>query len=429
MTTAVRSLSCPSCGGAVVIRGFAHTRTVVCERCASVLDASDPSLRVLERFDRAMRITPRIPLGARGTWHGDPYQMIGVQQRCIAVDGERYCWEEYLLFNPYAGFRYLTVYEGHWNDVVPLRALPAAGTGARATATLGGETFRHFQRARATTTFAAGEFPWEVRVGDAVTVDDFVAPPRLLSRETTADEITWSLGTYVPGPRVWAAFRLDGPPPPARGVFANQPSPIGTSAREMWRLFRWFALAATAIFGVVSALARHERVLSQRYTFVPAQTPPFVTRPFDLRGHTSNVEITVDADLSNQWLALALTLVNDSTGTAYDVGREVSYYAGVEGGESWSEGSRHDRVRIPAVPSGRYILRVEPDGGGDGAAARPISYALTVRRDVPPVGYYLFALLLLAAPPVWTSLRAGRFEAARWRESDYAPVASGDDDE
>ncbi len=32
------------------------------------------------------------------------------------MEGVAYSWHEYVLFNPYKGFRYLTEYDGHWND-------------------------------------------------------------------------------------------------------------------------------------------------------------------------------------------------------------------------------------------------------------------------------------------------------------------------
>ena len=41
-----------------------------------------------------------------------------MQARAVIVDGIAYEWHEYLLFNPWRGFRYLTQYNRAW-DVVP----------------------------------------------------------------------------------------------------------------------------------------------------------------------------------------------------------------------------------------------------------------------------------------------------------------------
>ena len=139
----VKSLNCPSCGATLTVRSFSHAVTIVCDSCHSILDAQDPRLQVLQKFEATTRDAPLIPLGARGTIRGTQFEVIGFQRRTIQVDGTPYSWHEYLLFNPFKGFRYLTEYNGHWNDVSILRALPDLSPGA-STLTYLGETYRHF---------------------------------------------------------------------------------------------------------------------------------------------------------------------------------------------------------------------------------------------------------------------------------------------
>ena len=92
-----------------------------------------------------------------------------------------------------------------------------------------------------------------------------------------------------------------------------------------------------------------------------------------------------------------MALVNVETGEALDFGLELSYYAGVEDGEAWTEGSRDARELLPSVPPGKYVLRIEPEGGDAGQA---VPYTVRVRRDVTRVWYPLLALLLLLVPPI-----------------------------
>src|SRR5262245_26203805 len=120
----VKALNCPGCGGALTVRAFEHTLTVVCPQCLSILDARDPNLQILQKFTDKTRVKLLIPLGSRGTWQGTQYEVIGYQRRTVRVEGTDYSWSEYLLFNPYKGFRYFTEYNGHWNFVRPARALP-----------------------------------------------------------------------------------------------------------------------------------------------------------------------------------------------------------------------------------------------------------------------------------------------------------------
>jgi hypothetical protein len=421
----VKSFSCPGCGAPVVIRGFATTLSVVCGNCHSVLDAKDPDFAVLQRFQVAESIQPLIPLGTRGKVRGDPYEAIGFQVRTITAEGVDYSWEEYLLFNPYKGYRYLTQYQGHWNDVTVLRTLPEVDTsGARPVAKVLGQKYRHFQRSLARTTYVLGEFPWQVRVGDETTeCNDFVAPPRMLSSETTGSETTWSLGEYITGRQVWDAFKLPGSPPAPVGVYENQPSPYGGNIKEVWLACALFLAALVAVALFFGIFSRNEQVFSGSYRFAPhaGGEPSFVTDYFELKGRTSNVELSTRTDLSNNWVYLNYALINADTGQAFDFGREVSYYFGRDSDGAWTEGGQNDTAVVPAVPSGRYYLRVEPEMD---ANAPGVGYEITVRRDVPSVSYYLIAALLLLVPPVFLAFRSMGFEQARWRESDYTPPSS-----
>jgi len=433
----VRGFNCPSCGAAIELRAGAHTQNVACARCGAVLDARDPNLRILQQAAQRLRVEPAIPLGTRGTLHGQPWEVVAFQQRTITVDGEDYSWREYLLFNPYRGHRYLTEYDGHWNDVETLRTVPAIAESARPVARLGPDPFRHFQTAAARTTYVVGEFPWEVRVGDEVTTRDFIAPPRLLSQESTAEETTYSLGTYLPADAVWRAFSLRGTPRAPVGVFANQPNPHRERARGVWRVAKLAALLLMGLGVARCATARNEQVFAREYEYGRAtgDTAAFVTDPFELRGRTSNAAIELHADVDNNALFVEVGLVNAETGAIWDVGRELAYYHGVEDGESWREGSEHDRVVLPSVPSGRYYLRIRPEGEAqanpvaDQASVRPIRYSVRVRRDVPRPGYWLLAFGLVVLPSLWPLLRAWSFEQSRWQQSDYAITSGGSDDE
>ncbi len=121
----VKALNCPQCGAAITLRSFQQAVTVVCESCHSILDAKDPNLTVLQQFKAATNeLRPMIPLGTRGKLRGTDYEVIGFQRRSIFSEGERYDWHEYLLFNPYKGFRYLSEYQGHWNDISVCKVEP-----------------------------------------------------------------------------------------------------------------------------------------------------------------------------------------------------------------------------------------------------------------------------------------------------------------
>jgi hypothetical protein len=425
-----KSISCPNCGGPVELRGFAHTLSVVCPQCLNLLDASTPEVQILEKFQGKTQVKPAVPLGVRGKIGDTQYEVIGFQVRQVSTGDDSYSWDEYLLFNPYQGFRYLTEYNGHWNFVHVETALPEQ-TNARGKPAVrfGGKTYLAFDSMRASTAYVLGEFPWKVQRGDSVACQDFVAPPSMLSSESTGGETTWSRAEYMTGPQVWQAFKLPGSPPPAYGVFANQPSPYGASVASSWATWLWLNVALAAIIFFFMIFSPGRVAFSDHYAYSQGMSSlksdsAFVTPPFQLNGRDSNVELSIHTDLDNSWAYFNFALINDQTGQTFDFGREVSYYRDSDG----SEGSRNNSVIVPGVPSGQYYLRVEPEM----ALGSPfMRYDLELRRNVPNYGFFGLAALLLLIPPAFTTFRRGSFEAARWRESDYAPSmssSSGGDD-
>ncbi len=427
--SAVRGFNCGACAAAISLRAAQLTASVACPSCGTIVNPRDPNLRVLQEASVRQAHLPRIPLGARGTLEGEPWDVIGFQYRTITVEGVDYGWDEYLLLNPYRGFRYISEYQGHWNVIRPLKALP--GGDRVALAEHGGHEFKRFQGAVATTRVVHGEFPWQVRAGDAVETIDFVAPPLMLSCEREGDDETWSLGTYTSGEAVWQAFALPDAPPPAIGVFANQPSPYAGRPRIYWRIFGALALLGLALIVARFVQADRRVVYAGTHSFAkgPASAA-FVTPEFDVPGEMANVEVQARAPgLTNDWMSLALALVNVDTGTALDFGTDLSYYEGVEDGERWTDGSRETTFTVPEVPGGRYVLRVEPSGAD---RSLRIDYALRLRRDVPGLLYPLLALGLLAIPPVLVGMAAAGFERQRWAESGdvwSSGEAAGESDE
>ncbi|MBV9180181.1 MAG: DUF4178 domain-containing protein [Acidobacteria bacterium] len=415
-TPQVKSLNCPSCGATLTVRSFGHAVTIVCDSCHSILDAQDPKLQILQKFEAATHEDPPlIPLGTRGSIRGTIYEAVGFQRRTIHVDGVPYSWHEYLLFNPYKGFRYLTEYNGHWNDVSVLRSLPDIGPGGSRLSYLG-ETFKHFQTAQAETSYVLGEFPWQVRQGEIAEVCDYVSPPRMISSEKTGEQITWSLGEYMTGRDIWQAFKLSGQPPTPIGVYENQPSPMSANVKVVWSMVGLFLLLLVALLAASYFTARNEQVFEQSYQFNSSVRgeASFVTEGFELKGHTSNVELTTTARVDNNWIYLNYALINQDTGHAYDFGREVSYYHGYDEDGSWSEGRTKDTVTLPSIPPGNYYLRVEPESAPNRGT---IAYTITVKRDVPQASFFGLGVLALLVPAGLITWRSLNFEHLRWAES------------
>lgn len=106
--------ACTACGGALLLRAEGVSETLSCPYCGAVLDARDPRHQVLARYRAKLDVPIKIPIGARGTFRGERMQVVGYQRRAVNYSGVIYGWDEYLLWSPYKGYRWLVESDGHW---------------------------------------------------------------------------------------------------------------------------------------------------------------------------------------------------------------------------------------------------------------------------------------------------------------------------
>lgn len=291
------------------------------------------------------------------------------------------------------------------------------------TVTLAGRVYQHFQTSVPVTTSVLGEFPWVAKIGDSARMRDFIAPPYLLSQEVTSTESVWSAGEYLEPEEVWAAFAMPGAPPAKIGVAAAQPNPWTEETPAVWKSFWLAAAVCVGAYAVFAALASGSSVYEGSFAVAAGDLERSrVSEVFEVKGRTSNLEVSIDTNLEQHWAYVSMALIDADTDQALDFGRELSFYNGVDDGESWSEGGRSETFYVPSVPAGRYYLRVEPE-----TDASQLSFRVAMKRDVPLKRLPLIALGLLLLPAVWAGMRQSSFENTRWMESDH-PRTSSDDD-
>jgi hypothetical protein len=412
-----RALHCPACGGAITLRAVGLSVNVGCTQCGSLLDVANEEVRILKKA-REHQQKPRIPLGTRGVLQGITWEVIGLLRKSSVVGvGERYSWEEYLLFNPYQGFRFLAQARGHWTLYQVIK-------GRQADADTNG--FEPFFRGKAEVDYVLGEFYWRVKKGDTAELTDSIKPPYVRSVEKTGDEIVTSLGRYLPAADVSAAFGI--PPnllPKPIGVAANQPSPYAAHLPAILTVTVVAVAVATAIQFVQASTAKDELVASDYFTLTAEnRNDARIYEPIRLGPGQANVCISSHASLSNNWAELNATLLDEATLERRSVQLGMELYSGFEGGEHWSEGSPNASGCFPAVPKGSYRLILDADAGeldwGGIGKSQAMGYQL--HRDVSIWSNWLALLLALLPYPLYLWFRHHSFEYARWSESDYMPA-------
>lgn len=428
-------LTCPKCNAPIDLQAPDQSMRVTCAHCNSLLDATQGNLRYLGALAK-IRATPKVPLGKHGRFGEVRYTCIGFMRRECVVEGITYAWDEYLLYDPRVGFRWLLESNGHWSFVEPVKAgnvnehfleVEYAGFG-----------FKAFSNVQAKVAYVLGEFYWEVALGEMVEATDFIHPPYVLSKEVSGTEIVWSRGSYLEPEAVWQAFRLEGRASSREGVAPNQPSPTRESAGAIYRWTGLFYAALVLLFVAFQVTARRQVILNQSFDRPPGEnplapaapgTPPeavFFSEPFTLEGSAANVEIELFAGTRNTWLAVNGALIHEDTGRVDLFGIESAYYAGVEDGESWSEGSQADTEYLSHVPAGRYVVRLEPQW----ERGKPMTpFRVQMTWGAPRLLHPVLAALALALVPLAAFWREKRFEQRRWAESTYGDGSGGEDDE
>jgi len=423
-----RAITCPSCGGTIAVKAAGYSVSVACQYCGSVLDVAHPDVKIIAEYhEAAARLD--LPLGSRGVIFGTEWEAIG----WLAREAGGYAWQEYLLFNPYAGYRWLVESGGEWQFGQMLTARPEPVPGGWGWA---GRRFAPEEGgAIISTTRVVGEFYWRVRAGDVVEAESFISEDgQSLSLERTGDEEQWT--HLVPIPRRWVDdfTRPQGPdlahPTPEHPQPSSQPGWFdrlwrrrpGSDESDVWTMAvmalatAFLALMALAWLGAATSSAS-----ARASVVVDGPVARFSLGPVTVSRAAQFVSVKVAASaFANQWVDLDYRLVNRATQAALPASATVEYYSGRDSDGDWSEGSHEASTTFSQVPAGQYDLMVEAQahrwndpalsnlyGPAPAFASESIDLAFLLEAGGTPWGVWWLAVAALAIPVVaWAAFRA-----------------------
>lgn len=407
----VKSFSCPACGGIVEIRAVGHSISAACAHCSTLIDTANDNFKIIKQEHQSSRDSD-IPIGSMGVFDAVKWEVIGYVEK--KDKSQMSYWEEYLLFNPYFGFRFLIQADGHWSIAsIIKRYLPLAGSASEVE--LDGEKFSVFCRGQSTVEYVKGEFYWRVRKGDEEKYADYIAPPKLLSVEKNKQEVTLSLAEYMQPEVVEKAFGVE--LPKRSGVAANQPPPF---FGEFSAILKIAGISILAAFLIQWNMGGGTVVNTSRIHIAQRDTEKTFSTPVFNLPKRSNLFITSVVPVSNNWMELDLSLVNEGSNETYEAKQVIEYYYGQDGGDSWSEGGQVAESSFSAVPVGNYRLVIDPSLGQLDAAG--IDLSLEIRHNVTVWGNFWIIFLCMLVFPVYALLYRLYFENKRWGSSDYAPA-------
>lgn len=416
---------CTSCGAPITVTS-PDTKAVGCGHCGAVVDVNDPDLKILSGALKTLD-EPFLPVGIQGKLGGRDYAIIGYLKRGTSEGDTHYYWDEYLLHSKTAGYAWLIESNGHWSLGKPVTRQPTIRAAARPLARFLDRDYRHFANYPAEVVRVIGEFNWRVSVGETVRVDDYIAPPYMLSCEKSDREITWTMAEYLEPDAIRQAFKLKTALPERVGVGANQPAPPGSGggSTRYWVAFTAFVLLAFVLQAGFLFTADRTIVWQGMLKVDQGLKTETINAPVvHVAGRPGNLRLKQQTNLENRWLDSNVSLVNQQTGQVFQAQQEISYYHGEDSDGSWSEGDRDAETVFNDVPPGDYTLDAEAEvdpaeGSGD------VTDRLQLVRNVPLWGNFWLLLVLLLIPPLLSRWGGDSFEEQRWSESDYG--GGGDD--
>ncbi|EIZ81163.1 hypothetical protein WSK_0108 [Novosphingobium sp. Rr 2-17] len=405
--TAVRAIICPQCGGALEVRAAGYSVNLACQHCGSLLDVSRPEVALIEAHKRAARQF-RLKLGRRGTLFEVEWEVVGA----LARKDEAYAWDEYLLFNPYAGYRWLVLSGAEWQFGTMMLDLPE---GDDDTVTWRGERYiRDGAEGTTRTTAVLGEFYWRVRKGDRVAACLFERGKVILSREDGGGEVNWTQLIPVGAATVNAAFGLRDHKP-RRRASAQPFAPFAVTARPTSDLSAMFAFALGALVLLLLAMAFISGPVDRASGSIDA---PYGKTREGVKIGTISVQrpyqfVTVKAqtaNISNTWVDLDYALVDRATGQSIDGYGMVEHYSGHDSDGYWSEGTLTDTTLFGQVRRGTYDVYVDaaahgwpsdpsPASLGWSSSPQEITVSIQAETGALPWGNWWTAALLLFAFP------------------------------
>lgn len=419
----LKSFNCRSCGSTVNIKILGNTINVTCSSCKAIIDANDPNFKILQEGTSKRTQEPEIPLNSRGKLFGVLWEVTGF---LVKSDGPYY-WTEYLLFNPYHGYRWLVEVDGHFAFYKRIHKSFAYNTYTK-NISYKSNGYKIYNRGLAKVEYVEGEFFWRVKKGDTTEVADFINPPYGLSCEQKLGEVNWTLGHHVDQQRVIDAFKLKDGLLASAGVGALQPSP----ARARFQKYFKTLVASLAIIAIVQVLRMvhadnklvHSDVIEYTRSISPnykrGESNSYKSEVFSISGGKSNVKLWAKSKIRNAWIYLDALLVDAKTQKGIPISLEISYYRGYD----WSEGSLDSSKFAYNVPDGDYYLNIKTRGGGSLRNSELIT--IKVYRDTIIYFNLIFSLVLIGILPLVTYLASFNFETQRWSNSDYSPYVHWD---
>jgi len=429
---------CPKCKAKVLIADPAWAWVVACEKCNTLLAVD--GWKALGRAHKPGSAIGTLPEARSGSYGGLDWLFAGAARM---RDPEGWTWWEILLWSPASGERrWVTATDGHYLMELPppqgeeLPDLKDLGPGAEISyaglkLTVPVDTPRRGEKG--TVVAITGTLDCDLRPGQIFYDIEAYSPPFALGVRT------WRNGEPEVGLERWIPPKHVKRWLPVVAEVADWAAMESHKAEPLWHTLSGRLLGQAAfLLGLLLLLGMglfglgDGRVLlgptSIRVAELLEQGEGGKTLALEVDG-TADEPVLFDFAMAagqvppdNFWVHVQIMLLDAKDEVHYVGNLSGGHYSGVEGGESWSEGSRRLAGRLTGLKPGTYklALSAEVELWGRGRRNPPSVVRLEIRRAAWAKGgaYFVAALMLIL------SLLVPGFRALR-----RSGVTGSDDDE
>ncbi len=364
-----KKIGCSNCAAPLEVKNGLGAKQISCSYCGAIIDLTSEDNKVLKIIASDHRPRATLSLGAKGKLKGKMWEVIGrVQMEERDEDGV-YRWNEYLLFNPNCGYRWLEEDSGHWTFGQKAKHKPTfnpriarPGTTFRAY----DSTFKAGEAVMGKVSYVEGEFPYHTEVGDTSTSLPCYNSPLILTAEWTDTEMEWLVSEYVNPGSISKAFGID-VPDLRKERHGAQPVPPKKEMKGFGRfcLIPLFFTFITGLLGYFlcsmfpsAQLASWQIPLSKCLSQNKGVEKTLWLSPqFDTKG-AKCVDFRFYAPLKEEWCEIDCELQDKDGNPVKTFTERVSYYP-----NSPKPGIRRTFHRLPLPQGGVYKLQVSGIGG------------------------------------------------------------------
>jgi len=352
---------CPKCQTETVIHSREKLLVFACPHCFKIYSKTNPE-KYINLRNTSLGYNKHFPIGAKGEHDGKRYTVIGNVTKHNARN-QYDKWEEIVLIDELGEISYLNCAFGHFTwlkQVYDVDYSKLIGPDEKK-AVHQGRKYTFFMRYKYKTKYCRGEFTYDPVDVSKQECTDFISPPYLISVEQDEKgNKDIFFGKHFSRKQIAKIF--DNPAireMEKEGIGMAQPVLGGINVKQ----FILSMLVLVGLFIGISIITESSKsnrpFMNTIVKIQPDSEQEFVTNSFylDSSSYSNYLTFFTRTPLSNEWVEVSMSLVNEKTGEEREFGVISEYYSGVDNGYSWSEGSDDGIGHISSVPGGKYHLK------------------------------------------------------------------------